>query len=171
MCISDQDLEPFPQPFATALFSFLYHLASYESGECSWGVVHQFVLTAKLRSSAATIAQLVAEKNLPVHRRKKIVRKQTELWDSRSVRKFVPARLVNTYCVDCNAVATNFGETNEVSLNSVGDNKKPGKCEFERCREDWERIAVNSPHMTQPVERSHFLCRVSPMFKSHSGVR
>ncbi len=26
------DLEPFPQPFATALFSFLYHLASYESG-------------------------------------------------------------------------------------------------------------------------------------------
>lgn len=24
--------EPFPLPFATALFSFLYHLASYESG-------------------------------------------------------------------------------------------------------------------------------------------
>ncbi|XP_078001474.1 E3 ubiquitin-protein ligase HUWE1-like [Glandiceps talaboti] len=28
----DPDTEPFPQPFATALFSFLYHLASYEAG-------------------------------------------------------------------------------------------------------------------------------------------
>lgn len=29
---TDPDSEPFPLPFATALFSFLYHLASYESG-------------------------------------------------------------------------------------------------------------------------------------------
>lgn len=29
---ADPDSEPFPLPFATALFSFLYHLASYESG-------------------------------------------------------------------------------------------------------------------------------------------
>ena len=28
----DPDLEPFTQSLATALFSFLYHLASYESG-------------------------------------------------------------------------------------------------------------------------------------------
>ncbi|XP_070192440.1 E3 ubiquitin-protein ligase HUWE1-like isoform X3 [Littorina saxatilis] len=28
----DPDLEPFPQQYATALFSFLYHLASYENG-------------------------------------------------------------------------------------------------------------------------------------------
>ncbi|XP_076447673.1 E3 ubiquitin-protein ligase HUWE1-like isoform X2 [Babylonia areolata] len=28
----DQELEPFPQQYATALFSFLYHLASYENG-------------------------------------------------------------------------------------------------------------------------------------------
>ncbi|XP_023930490.1 E3 ubiquitin-protein ligase HUWE1 [Lingula anatina] len=28
----DPQLDPYPQPFATALFSFLYHLASYESG-------------------------------------------------------------------------------------------------------------------------------------------
>ena len=26
------DLEPFPQQLATSLFSFLYHLASYETG-------------------------------------------------------------------------------------------------------------------------------------------
>ncbi|XP_076304373.1 LOW QUALITY PROTEIN: HECT, UBA and WWE domain containing E3 ubiquitin protein ligase 1 [Tachypleus tridentatus] len=30
--LTDPELEPFPLPFATALFSFLYHLASYESG-------------------------------------------------------------------------------------------------------------------------------------------
>ncbi|XP_064606987.1 E3 ubiquitin-protein ligase HUWE1-like isoform X3 [Liolophura sinensis] len=30
--MTDPDLVPFPQPFATALFSFLYHLASYENG-------------------------------------------------------------------------------------------------------------------------------------------
>ncbi|XP_064633553.1 E3 ubiquitin-protein ligase HUWE1-like isoform X3 [Lineus longissimus] len=30
--MSDNNLESFPLPFATALFSFLYHLASYESG-------------------------------------------------------------------------------------------------------------------------------------------
>lgn len=28
----EADLAPFPQAFSTALFSFLYHLASYESG-------------------------------------------------------------------------------------------------------------------------------------------
>ena len=33
-CISEPDLEPFFQPFATALFSFLYHLASYDNGKC-----------------------------------------------------------------------------------------------------------------------------------------
>ena len=33
LCISDQEMKPFPQPYATALFSFLYHLASYENGE------------------------------------------------------------------------------------------------------------------------------------------
>ena len=32
--MTDPTLEQFPQPFATALFSFLYHLASYESGKC-----------------------------------------------------------------------------------------------------------------------------------------
>ena len=31
--MTDPTLEQFPQPFATALFSFLYHLASYESGK------------------------------------------------------------------------------------------------------------------------------------------
>lgn len=30
--LTESDSEPFPLPFATALFSFLYHLASYESG-------------------------------------------------------------------------------------------------------------------------------------------
>lgn len=30
--LTEPDAEPFPLPFATALFSFLYHLASYESG-------------------------------------------------------------------------------------------------------------------------------------------
>ncbi|CAH1782935.1 unnamed protein product [Owenia fusiformis] len=30
--MTDPNKEPFPQPFATALFSFLYHLASYEPG-------------------------------------------------------------------------------------------------------------------------------------------
>ena len=34
---SDPSLMPFPQPFATALFSFLYHLASYENGMLSAG--------------------------------------------------------------------------------------------------------------------------------------
>ena len=30
--ITDANRNDFPQPFSTALFSFLYHLASYESG-------------------------------------------------------------------------------------------------------------------------------------------
>ncbi|CAN8001289.1 unnamed protein product [Ixodes hexagonus] len=30
--LTDASVDPFPLPFATALFSFLYHLASYESG-------------------------------------------------------------------------------------------------------------------------------------------
>ncbi|XP_060080556.1 E3 ubiquitin-protein ligase HUWE1-like [Ylistrum balloti] len=30
--MTDSQLKPFPQPYATALFSFLYHLASYENG-------------------------------------------------------------------------------------------------------------------------------------------
>ena len=30
----DGNTELFPLPFATALFSFLYHLASYENGIC-----------------------------------------------------------------------------------------------------------------------------------------
>ncbi|KAK3103700.1 hypothetical protein FSP39_021121 [Pinctada imbricata] len=30
--MTDSQLTPFPQPYATALFSFLYHLASYENG-------------------------------------------------------------------------------------------------------------------------------------------
>lgn len=29
----DPEMEPFPQQYATALFSFLYHLASYENGK------------------------------------------------------------------------------------------------------------------------------------------
>lgn len=31
---TDPLLTPFPQKYATALFSFLYHLASYENGKC-----------------------------------------------------------------------------------------------------------------------------------------
>ena len=30
---ADPSLEAFPQAFATSLFSFLYHLASYETGD------------------------------------------------------------------------------------------------------------------------------------------
>ena len=30
---TDQEMKAFPQPYATALFSFLYHLASYENGK------------------------------------------------------------------------------------------------------------------------------------------
>ena len=31
--MTQNELNPYPQPFATALFSFLYHLASYECGK------------------------------------------------------------------------------------------------------------------------------------------
>lgn len=33
LCCLDPELKAFPQPYATALFSFLYHLASYENGK------------------------------------------------------------------------------------------------------------------------------------------
>jgi len=32
LVVVDPELEPYPQQLTTALFSFLYHLASYENG-------------------------------------------------------------------------------------------------------------------------------------------
>lgn len=37
----EKDLKPFPQQYATALFSFLYHLASYENGKFLSHLCHQ----------------------------------------------------------------------------------------------------------------------------------
>lgn len=33
LIVVDPELEPYPQQLTTALFSFLYHLASYENGQ------------------------------------------------------------------------------------------------------------------------------------------
>jgi len=41
LVVADPELEPYPQQLTTALFSFLYHLASYENGQLK----HQLFLS------------------------------------------------------------------------------------------------------------------------------
>jgi len=66
LLVVDPELEPYPQQLTTALFSFLYHLASYENGQLK---KHLFPLVVvRVGGSGVKSVTLIIEYNLlPKH--------------------------------------------------------------------------------------------------------